>query len=434
MSYDVTMLYSFCIDNGIRTNCSDKLNELAAYVRLSFAKRHVLLDTLIVKISQIDNFGLINILKESKYGDKMEFMFSDSSQNSIQKLRNIDNPLNRSILTNEEAIVYAAKNFNLDISGSSSPSREILEISKGPGYKPVVKDNFYSNYNINPSYYDLTKFWKSRLSCLYTEKMLMNLLSNECVNYKDISDPRRFLYEITLTKNIYPGIIPDIDYNETYVYKTPFTEINPKHIVSYGVLHTNDIIALTPEEITKFLRTHKEFKDFRNEGEILSERNLKKLILICKSFPHEQKFLDLLNVIRDTKTFGNVMNSKMKEFISYVKICDEDTKTQINKIFDDMFELGMIMRGWNKQSEYPLSENDCRDFAIKYDEIENNVGMSMKTVLEHINGLSDTTKMIIKSLPLIKLNEKDKNYYRCTNSDEGLTFYERLTLYFLIRE
>ena len=403
ISYDVTMLYSFCIDNGIRTNCSDSLNELAAYVRLSFAKRHVLLDSLIVKISQIDNFGLINILKESKYGDKMEFMFSDSSQNSIQKLRNIDNPLNRSMLTNEEAIVYAAKNFNLDITGSSSPSREILEISKGPGYKPVVKDNFCSNYHINPSYYDLTKFWKSRLSCLYTEKMLMNLLSNECVNYKDISDPRRFLYEITLTKNIYPGIIPDIDYNETYVYKTPFTELNPKHIISYGVLHTNDIIALTPEEITKFLTTHKEFKDFRNEGEILSERNLKKLILICKSFPHEQKFLTLLNVIRDTKT-------------------------QINKLFDDMFELGMIMRGWDKQSDYPLSENDCRDFAIKYDEIENNVGISMKAVLEQINGLSDTTKMIIKSLPLIKLSEKDKNYYRSTNSDEGLTFYERLTL------
>ena len=43
---------------------------------------------------------------------------------------------------------------------------------------------------------------------------------------------------------------------------------------------------------------------------------------------------------------------------------------------------------------------------------------------------SDTLEdgMIIKSLPLIKLSEKDKSYYRNTNSDEGLTFYDRLML------
>lgn len=428
LSYDITMLYSFCVENGIRTNCTDSLNELAAYVRLSFAKRHVLLDTLITKLSQIDNFGLINVLKESKYGEKTEFVFSDNSRDSIEKLKHIDKPLTKSILTNEEAIIYAAKNYNLDITESSSPAREILEIAKSDNYRPIIEDRFQQNYRLNPNYYDLTKFWKSRLSSLYNEKMLMTLLSGECVNHRDISDPRQFLYEITLTKNVYPGIIPDADYNETYVYKTPFSELNPKHIITYGVLHTRDIIALTPEEITKFLISHKEFKDFRNEGEILSERNLKKIILICKNFPHEQKFTDLLNTIRDTKTIGNVMNSKMKEFISYVKNCDQGTKDQINQLFKTMFDLGMIMRGWDKETEYPLSETDCQNFAINYDEIETRVGEYMKLTLDHISSMSDTTKMIIKSLPLIKLSEKDKSYYRNTNSDEGLTFFDRLTL------
>lgn len=428
LSYDVTMLYSFCIENGIRTNCTDTLNELAAYVRLSFAKRHVLLGTLIPKLSQIDNFGLINVLKESKYGEKIEFVFSDSSQESIDRLKNIDKPLSKSILTNEEAIIYAAKNYNLDITESSSPAREMLEIAKSENYRPIIEDRFQRNYKLNPSYYDLTKFWKSRLSTLYNEKMLMTLLSGECVNYRDISDPRQFLYEITLTKNVYPGIIPDAEYTETYVYKTPFTELNPKHIITYGILHTKDIIALTPEEITKFLILHKEFKDFKHEGEILSERNLKKLILICKNFPHEEKFTSLLNTIRDTKTIGNVMNSKMKEFISYVKNCDQGTKDQINRLFETMFELGMVMRGWDKESSYPLSETDCQDFATRYDEIETRVGESMKQTVDNINSMSDTTKMIIKSLPLIKLSEKDKSYYRNTNSDEGLTFYDRLML------
>ena len=428
LSYDICMLYSYCVENGIRTNCTDTFNELAAYVRLSFAKRHVLLDTLVVKLSQLDNFGLINVLKESKYGEKTEFVFSDNSRDCIEKLRNINKPLSKAVLTHEEAIVYAAKIYNIDISCSSSPAREILEMAKSDNFKPVTDDKFRENYVLNSGYYDMTKFWKSRLSSLYSEKMLMTLLSSECVNHRDISEPRQFLHEITLTKNIYPGIIPGVDYLDTYIYKTPFSELNPKHIISYGVLKTKDIIALTPEEITKFLITHKEFKDFRSEGEILNERNLKKIILICKSFPHEEKFLTLLNTIRDTKTFTTVMNSKMKEFISYVNNCEQGTKHQINTLLDNMFELGMVMRGWNKETEHPLSESACTDFSLKYDEIETRVGESMQTVIDNINSMTDTTKMIIKSLPLIKLSEKDKSYYRNTNSDEGLTFYDRLML------
>jgi hypothetical protein len=425
-SYDVTMLYAYCVDNGIRTNCTDTLNELSAYVRLSFAKRHVLLDNLVAKISQIDIFGLINILKESKYGDKQEFVFSERSNDTVEKIK--DGHILRTIFTNEEAIVYAAKKYNIDMSSSTCPSREILELIKSDNYRPVLDDNFKHNYKINPSYYDMTKFWKSKLSSLYTEKMLMTLLSNECVNYKDISDPRRFLHEITLTKNIYPGIVPDCDYTETFVYKTPFSELNPRHIISYGVLNSNKLIALTPNEITSFLRLHKDFKDFLSEGEIMSERNLKKLILICKTFPHEDKYSELLDTIRETKTIGIVMNSKMKEFISYVNNCDENTKSQINVMFDTMFKLGMTMRGWEEGSDYPLSDHQTTDFAMKYDEIETRSINMIKSILDTINGMSDTTKMIIKSLPLIKLSEKDKTYYRNTNSDEGLTFYDRLML------
>lgn len=424
LSYDVTMMYAYCSENGIRTNYNDTLNELAAYVRLSFANKHILLDTLITKLSLMDTFGLINVLKETKYCNNEDFVFSDSSKESIVKLKNSDKI--RTILTNEEAIIQSAKNYNIDISSSSTPSREFIEMSKGSNFKPITDNAFQSNYKLNPLYYDMTKYWKSDLSCLYDEKSLMKLLSSECVNHNEISDPRHFLYEITLTKNIYPGIIPEAKYTETFIYKTPFEEINTKHIISYGILHTKDLIALTPEEITKFLRIHKEFKDFINHGEILSERILKKLILICKSFPHEQKYNELLDIIRDTKTLGNVMNSKMKEFISYVKNCENATKEQINLMFDNMFKLAMYMRGWKEDKDYPLSASQCNKYAENFDEIETRVALSIKNLVEAINAMPDSMKMIIKSLPLIKFEEKDKNYYRNTNTDEGITFYERL--------
>lgn len=426
LTYDITMLYAFCVENSIKTNRKDTLKDLAVYTRLSFAKRHILLDALISKVLLIDNFGIINILKGTNNSRNEEFIFSDNSSSAIEKLKNMTNE--RPLLTNEEAIVSAAKNYNIDISESTTPGRELLQFYKYDTYRPFTEDRFCETYKINPYYYDLTKFWKSRLSCLYTDKMIMSLLNNECVNHRDISDPKQFLYEITLTNNIYQGIIPTCSYNETFIYKTSFDEINKKHIITYGILDSNDLIALTPEEITSFLRTHKDFRDFKNEGEILSERNLKKLILLCKSFPLEESYTELLNTIRETKMLGNVINARMKEFISYFKGCDKTTKEKVNEIFDKLFELGMVMRGWNGESNYPLSEKDCSNYTERYEEIENRVTERMRKLNEHINSMSDTTKIIIKSLPLIKLSERDKSFYRSTNYDEGLSFYERLML------
>ena len=108
----------------------------------------------------MNNFGLINVLKETKYTEKQDFVFSYNTYTLIEKLRGSENPISRSILTNEEAIVCAAKNYSLDVTSSICPSREILEITKGGNYKPILDDSFAHNYKLNPHFYDLTKFWK----------------------------------------------------------------------------------------------------------------------------------------------------------------------------------------------------------------------------------------------------------------------------------
>lgn len=423
LSYDATMLYSFCSEKGINTSKEDSIEDLSIYVKLSFAKRNILLDALSTKLSQTDKFSLINILRNTKR-NKKDHVFSDNSINVLRSLKN--NDTERYLVTDEEAIFIAFKKYNKDISQSSCPSRELIQLQKGESF--TLDDNFSRKYKLNPIFYDVNRFWKSHLSGLYTEKNITTLLNNECVNHSDISDPKQFLYETTLTKGIYQGIIPGCRYNETYVLKTPFEELNSKYIISYGILNTNELIALTPEEIISFLNVHKDFRDFINEGEIMTERNIKKLILICKNFPHEKSFTDLLYTIRDIRLLGNVVNSKMKEFINYLKSSDQITKENINKIFDKLFNVSMYMRGWDGNSEYPLQESKCKNYAERYDDIENVVLEKVRDINETINSLSDTTKIIIKSLPLIKLSEKDKSYYRSTNYEEGLSFYERLML------
>ena len=423
MSYDSIMLYSFCSENGINTSKEDSIEDLSIYVKLSFAKRNVLFDALSTKLCQADKYSLINILRNTKKNQK-DYVFSENSIKVLKNLKNSDTE--RYLVTDEEAIFISFKQFSKDISQSSCPSRELIQLQKGESF--CLDDNFCSKYKLNPIFYDVNRFWKSHLSNLYTEKNITTLLNNECVNHSDISDPKQFLYETTLTKGIYQGIIPGCRYNETYVLKTPFEELNPKYVISYGILNTNELIALTPEEIISFLNVHKDFRDFINEGEIMTERNIKKLILICKNFPHEKSFTDLLYTIRDIRLLGNVVNSKMKEFINYLKSSDQTTKENINKIFDKLFYVSMYMRGWDGKSEYPLQESKCKNYAERYDDIENVVLEKVRDINESINSLSDTTKIIIKSLPLIKISEKDKSYYRSTNYEEGLSFYERLML------
>lgn len=423
LSHDATMLYIHCMKYNIDIKNTDTFEDLVVYTKLTFAKTEALLDALSTKACMSTKGGIINMIKV-KRNDEPEFSFSDIEPTKMQQLKNSVN--SRSILTDEEAIVETAREFGIDISESSRPSREIIELKKG--LKFHIDDNFTRNYKLNPLYYDMTRFWKTHLSCLYTQKMEMKLLDNECVNYQEISDPKQFLYELTLTKNIYQGIIPGLNVNQTYVYRTPISELNPRHLLTYGVLQNKDMIVLTASEITNFFKSHCDFRDFKNEGQIISERNMKKLSMICKQFPQEEEFLDLLQTIQDTKTLGTIVNGSMREFIAHCKTSGETTTRKINNIITKMFFLAMNMRGWTGDTEYPLSEDKCKDYAERFEQIEEVSTNGIRELIQLINELPDVTKIMVKGLPLIKLSERDKTYYRSSNPDEGLTFYDRLIL------
>ena len=68
--------------------------------------------------------------------------------------------------------------------------------------------------------------------------------------------------------------------------------------------------------------------------------------------------------------------------------------------------------------------------------VSTNIGYAILKVTRHLltrslKSLKKThkvTKIMVKGLPLIKLSERDKTYYRSSNPDEGLTFYDRLIL------
>lgn len=423
LSHDATMLYIHCMKHNIDIKNTDTFEDLVVYTKLTFAKTGALLDALSTKACTSTKGGIINMIKV-KRNDEPEFCFSDIEPTRMQQLKN--SVISRCIMTDEEAIVETAREFGIDISESSRPSREIIELKKG--LKFHIDDNFTRNYKLNPIYYNMTRFWKTHLSCLYTQKMEMKLLDNECVNHQEISDPKQFLYELTLTKNIYQGVIPGLNVTETYVYRTPISELNSRHLLTYGVLQNKDMIVLTASEISSFFKSHCDFRDFKNEGQIISERNMNKLSMICKQFPHEEEFLDLLQTIEDTKTLGTIVNGSMREFIAHCKSSDTTTTQKINNVITKLFFLAMSMRGWNGNDEYPLTEQQCQNYTERFEQIEDVSTEGLREIIHLINELPDATKIMVKGLPLIKLSERDKMYYRSTNPDEGLTLYDRLVL------
>ena len=201
LSYDVTMLYAFCQLNRIRTNSADTISELCTYVRLMFADREVLLNTLSTKLANLETSGLINILKDCKQHSKHKFVITKDTSRVLDKLKDVDNLFSRALLSDEEAIVYAAKNYNIDLSESMFPSTELVILSKPKPFKPIEEDeDFGINYSLNHDYYKLTRFWKPLLASLYTDKMLAEILTHESVDVSEISNPKQFMYELSLTK------------------------------------------------------------------------------------------------------------------------------------------------------------------------------------------------------------------------------------------
>ena len=89
------------------------------------------------------------------------------------------------------------------------------------------------------------------------------------------------------------------------------------------------------------------------------------------------------------------------------------------------------MRGWKvgEEEDYPLKSEVCNTASLEMDKIERNINLHHSELTNFVEGLDDSEKDVLKSLPLIKLNAQ-KNLYISNNEQEGLTIYKRLEIIF----
>ena len=120
LSHDATMLYMHCLRHNIDIKNTDTFEDLVVYTKLTFANTGALLDALTTKACTSNKGGIINMIKVRRK-EQPGFVFSDVPPERVQQLKN--SMISRCILTDEEAVIVTAREFGIDISESSRPSR-----------------------------------------------------------------------------------------------------------------------------------------------------------------------------------------------------------------------------------------------------------------------------------------------------------------------
>jgi len=336
--------------------------------------------------------------------------------------------ISRSDLDENEALVYAAKFLALNLKDSENRVKELMEYNRcrmeDITYSPICNDKFAENYRINNYYYRLEYFWHPEIADLYPQKNMNMLLKNEAMK----SDLGKDELDASLCyKNFYMGIIPGQEDKETFIYKTPALQLEKNKILSYGIRQENNFLLLSIEEIIKHFKNHRRLVDFVQTEEQINDHAIKKLISISKLFSNEEDYMNLLELIDDIKNNKLEDNNLLEDFKNKYLFASD----QIDKVFEEIFFLAMYIRGWkiNNMYDYPLQINDCLSYTDYERKIEDNVRNSIKRINQYVDNIADKSiSKMIRQLPLMKYNRKNKVFYNSVNLEEGLTIFERIKI------
>lgn len=415
-NYDIIMVYQICQHLALQTTEESTLDTMTEDIKtyLNQSKQSIYND-ISSKLSTYTQSELIQVNKQLKKHQRPNQELTPIADTEL---------LTRTLLTNEECVVYAAKYFWYDISESAFPHDELMHIhhckQNERCYKPVDK-SFLVNYTKNKYYYQLDYFWKPQFKAFYSSKCISNLLKHESLELDDSDLHIRYLDDIIKHNNFYIGVFPRTHQTETYIYKN---DINYNDIlISYGTYDQN--VVVTIEELNKFFSSHNEFMELLDCKSVLDSRLVKKLVKFCKQNPLEEECNQLLSTIHKIKKNNEIIDDSIQALVSLYKIENE----KLDDFLNMLFELSMYMRGWKvSNDELPLSKHICNENSFHMEKIEEHINSRMSTLLQFIDNCESHIKHVIIKLPLIKLNETDKTFYRNTNADEGLTLVDRLKL------
>ena len=346
-------------------------------------------------------------LKELKNLDKKEGLNLDSTKTSHQKISDFLNAepknkyelediekflkislrnllISKTLLTNEEAIFIGLRVFFFDLRNSPLPFEDLLNLNEcrkdDKIFIPDRDDIFSKNLKLNKNYYYIDHYYKKDLKSFYTQNILNLLFEEYSIEDRSMNKLEDY-YE---NDNFHRGWLGG-DKN----YKS-------SNILSFGKPDIK-IVSFEVQELIEYFKINGP-KNILNNTE-LTPGQIEGLKSICNKFPKDEGFNNLLNSLERKNLEEDI---EIKFILSKYLFASET----INKTFDDMFRIGMFIRGWrlsgtNSSMVYPLQKKDCVDFVDRNKEIIEKVDKVKGDLKYHIEKLNIAVKNSLKKLPLV---------------------------------
>ena len=340
-------------------------------------------------------------------------------------------PLN--IKSIEEAIVIARLYYNIDISISNDPLKEI-ELLKNNKYIPegIIKkrildphDSPYFNKSFNPNL-PRNFYTFNQLKYLSFNQGFYNISSD--INYDKIYSQ---LQNNSLIKTFYHGKTPFYINKSTYITLEKVKNIENKDCVSFGVWMKKKHIFLYKE----LLDTFKFYMCFRNPSEnkisFFSNSSIRKLEHIClyKGFKNNDDInnnikIELLNIItKIKKSFKNLTKEQILLKNTY-KLLNDKNKEKVKKAFNSLFYLSMYMRSWDGKSDFPISSTS--NSIVKN---QNKIDLNITREINKFEKLAkDLLSLEIEILKLPIYQYDDGFFIKSNDIESGFTIEDRLKI------
>jgi hypothetical protein len=379
------LLYAMCKTNNIQTTRNTTMYQMATVCQMitrniSFTRsrivnciNHMTIPNLIQTylfiaplVTQIiEPIG--NVVEASPTFEGLEECFDQYDDKSAMRLQ--IHPR-----TYTDAIVLAALNFGVDISGAKNPIREYSILHQSPSHYIPEDPELLELVRMNPHQMDLSENFNPHLpSELYDNDALHNMVLREGFTEREIREEsaHTLLQMALVSKTFYHGRQPGIRNEESPFLLEDIDELDNDLVVCYGIKgHDRSesiLVAFRYSELGELFQGQRNFVNPLAQDEVFSDLAIIKLKNLCKRTRGSdtedvvRERLMVHNAIINTELFTNASQAKAREFVVRYEQSDTTTQEQVRDAIYKLFLLSMYMRGWLGEGPYPIESAPVDD-------------------------------------------------------------------------
>lgn len=456
LAVNACVLYKTCIHHRLNVNSRTTINQMAHAVKMLreniesvFRRARVFIDR------DAKRADLINALMLSPHEvqdpepiimdtvvDPMIIPKVDISHDhlailhqSLTDIRTLQQKIDPT--TDNGSVALAAINFSIDISKSSTPTREYkaLRITGRNDYKPV--DPWMQHwYKRNRAIFDLSVTFNPLFPVgFYDTNRLVAMVQNEGCTAEEMTNdtPYELLQLAYVAETFYQGEMPNMKSTQTPITLDDIQDVPYGELLCFGQMDA-PLQPVSMRELTSLFNANQNFTNPFRRDSVFGTAAINKLKLIAQSHTGPiptirlsaetiQARANLVDAILGVELIFRSNDEPTRQFAFAYRNCNPETKQAIRAALTNLLHVGMYMRGWNGNGEYPVIR------APVPPEREPEVAVNVTTAMSAYEAICRSLGKLgtqINNLPLV--TQRDGQYQVSTSITDGLTIGERINI------